>query len=309
MLGEELCSVFRVSAAGVCAGRRHHLAVLWVTCVLIFVCLLCHWQRRELHSCTSPTLSLPPVSPATTGDCGQIPFLSWIPPFVSSSCYSTLGSQSAAHPSICLVCLHCPSVRHLLLPSWGFLTYTWDWIRFPSNLRIVLSLTGEVKLIHAVQLLSRVWLFATPWTAACQASLSFTISWSLLGFMSIESVMLSNHLIVCLPLLLLPSFFPGIKAFSNELALRIRWPKYWSFSFSISPSNEYSGLIYFNIDWFSLFAVQGTLESSSTPQFESIDSSALSLLSGPTPTSLWDSWKNHSFDYMDLCRQSDISPF
>ena len=100
---------------------------------------------------------------------------------------------------------------------------------------------------------------ATPWTAARQASLSFTISWSLLKLMSIELVMLSNHLILCHPLLLLPSILPSIKVFSNESVLRIRWPKYWRFS--ISPSNEYSGLISFRIDWLDLFAVQGILKS------------------------------------------------
>ena len=94
-----------------------------------------------------------------------------------------------------------------------------------------------------------------------QAPLSFTISWSLLKFMSIESVMLSNHLTLCSPLLLLPSVFPSFRVFSNELALHIRWPMYWSFSFSISPSNEYSGLISFRIDWFDLLAIQGTLKS------------------------------------------------
>ena len=111
----------------------------------------------------------------------------------------------------------------------------------------------------------------TPWTAACQASLSFTTSLSLLKLMSIESVMPSNHLILWCPFLLLPSIFPNIKVFSNELALCIRWPKYCSFS--ISPSNEYSGLISFRIDWFDLLAAQGTLikESSPVPQFESIN--------------------------------------
>ena len=101
----------------------------------------------------------------------------------------------------------------------------------------------------------------TLWTAACWAFLSFTIYLSLLKFMCIESVMLCNHLILCHPLLLLPSIFPSIRVLSNELALRIRWPKYWSFSFSISPSSEYSGLISFRIDWFDLFSVQGTLKS------------------------------------------------
>jgi len=113
---------------------------------------------------------------------------------------------------------------------------------------------------QSVQLLSSVWLFATPWTAACQASLSITNSQSLLKLMSIESVMPSNHLILCHPLLL-PSIFPSIRIFSNESLLPIRWPKYWSFNCSISPSNEYSGLISFRIDWFDLLAVQGTLKS------------------------------------------------
>ena len=104
-------------------------------------------------------------------------------------------------------------------------------------------------------------LFVTPWTAACQAPLSSTISRSLFKFISIESVMLSNHLILCYPLLCLPSIFLSIRVFSNESALHIRWPKYWRFSFSISPSNGYSGFISFRIDWFDLLAVQGTLKS------------------------------------------------
>ena len=112
-----------------------------------------------------------------------------------------------------------------------------------------------------VQSLSRVWLFATSWTAARQASLSITNSRSLLKLMFITSVMPSNHLILCHPLLLLPSVFPSIKVFSNESALRVRWPKYWSFSFSISPSNEYSGLISFRMDWLDLLAVQGTFKN------------------------------------------------
>ena len=113
----------------------------------------------------------------------------------------------------------------------------------------------------SVQSLSHVQLLATPWTAAHQASLSITNSPSLLRLMSIESVMPSNHLILCHPLLLLPSVFPSIRVFSNESVLLIRWPEYWSFSFSISPSNEHSGLISFRIDWFDLLAVQGTLKS------------------------------------------------
>ena len=117
-------------------------------------------------------------------------------------------------------------------------------------------------MFSSVQSLSRVRLFVTPWTAACQASLSITNSQSLLKLMSIESVMPSNHLIFCHPLLLPPSIFPSIRVFSNEsVLLHIRWPKYWSFSFSISPSNEYSGLISFRMDWLDLLAVQGTLKS------------------------------------------------
>ena len=111
------------------------------------------------------------------------------------------------------------------------------------------------------QLQSCVRLFVTSWIAALQASLSFTISWSLLKFMSTELAMLPNHLILCLPFLLLASVFPSVRVFLNELALHIRWPKYWSFSFSTSPSNEYSGMISFTIDWFDLHAVQGSLKS------------------------------------------------
>ena len=115
--------------------------------------------------------------------------------------------------------------------------------------------------LSSVQLLSRVWLFATPWTAAHQASLSITNSQSLFELMSIESVRRSNHLILCCPLLLPPSIFPSIRVFSNESALHIRCPKYWSFSFNISPYHEYSGLVSFRMDWLDLLAVQGTLKS------------------------------------------------
>ena len=111
--------------------------------------------------------------------------------------------------------------------------------------------------LQTVQLLSRVRLFVTPWTAACHASLSITNSWNLLKLMSTELVMPSNHLILCCPLLLLPSILPRIRVFLNDSALHIRWPKYWSFSFNISPSSEYSGLISFRMDWLDLLAVQG----------------------------------------------------
>ena len=137
----------------------------------------------------------------------------------------------------------------------------------------------------SVLLLSCVWLFVTPWTAAHQTSLSITNSRSSLKLMSIDSVMPSNHLILCCPLLLLPSIFPSIRIFSNESALHIRWPKYWSFSY-ISPSNEYSGLISFRMDWLDLLAV--SQESSPTPQFKSINSSVLSFLYSPTLTSILD---------------------
>ena len=110
-----------------------------------------------------------------------------------------------------------------------------------------------------VQSLSRVWLFVTPWITACQASLSITNSWSLPKLMSIESVMPSSHQIICHPLLLLPPIPPSIMVFSNESALHMRWPKYWSFSFSVSPSNEHPGLISFRMDWLDLLAAQGTL--------------------------------------------------
>ena len=148
----------------------------------------------------------------------------------------------------------------------------------------------------SVQSLSRVRLFATPWTAAHQASLSITSSPSPPKPMSIKSVMPSNHLILCRPLLLLPSIFPSIRVFSNESALRIKWPKYWSFSFSISPSNEHPGLISFRMDWLDLLAVQGTLKSLTTPQFKPINSLVLSFLYSPTLTSIHDHWKNHSLD-------------
>ena len=134
-------------------------------------------------------------------------------------------------------------------------------------------------------------------------------SQSLLKLMSIESVMPSNRLILCRPLLLLPSIFPSIRIFSNGSAFHIRWPKYWSFSFSINPSSEYSGLISFRIDWFDLLAVQGTLKSSPTPQFKSISSSALSFLCSPTLTSIHEYQENHSFNWTDLCWQSNISVF
>ena len=150
----------------------------------------------------------------------------------------------------------------------------------------------------SVQSLSCVLLFATPWIAARQASLSITNSPSSLKLMSIELVMPSSHLILGRPLFFLPLIPPSIRVFSNESMLRMRWPEYWSFSFSISPSNEHLGLIPFRMDWLDLFAVQGTQHHSSSPAplFKSINSLALSFLHSPALTSIHDHWKNHSFD-------------
>ena len=158
-------------------------------------------------------------------------------------------------------------------------------------------------MLSSVQSLGRVQLFVTPWTAARQAYLSITNSQSLLKLMSIKLVMWSNHLILCHLLLchslpFLPSIFPSIRVFSSEKALHIRCSKYWSFSFSITPSNEYSGLISFRIDWFNLLAVQRTLKSllQHHTQFKSISSATFSLLYDLTLTSIHDYWKNHSSD-------------
>ena len=152
------------------------------------------------------------------------------------------------------------------------------------------------SVISSVQSLSRVRLFVTPWTTAYQASLSITNSQGLLKLMSIESVMVSNHLILCHHLLLLPSIFTSIRTISKESVLHIRWPKYWSFSLNISPSNEYSGLISFRIDWLDLLAVQGTLKS--LPQQHSSKASILwySAFFMVQLTSIHDYWKNNNFD-------------
>ena len=156
--------------------------------------------------------------------------------------------------------------------------------------------TGVCRLLFSsLQSLSRVRLFVTPWIAARQAFLSITNPWSSLRLTSIESVMPSSHLILCRPFLLLPPISPSIRVFSNESTLHMWWPKYWSFSFSIIPFKEIPGLI-FRMDWLDLLAVQGTLKSSPTPQFKSINSSALSFLHSPTLTSIHDHWKNHSLD-------------
>ena len=151
--------------------------------------------------------------------------------------------------------------------------------------------------LSSVQRLRHVQLFVTPWTTACQASLSITNSRSLPKPMSIESVMPSNHLILCRPLLLLPSIFPSIRVFSNESALSIRWPKYWGFSFNISPTNEHPGR---SLPWDGLVgspcSPKDSQEYSPAPQFKSIHSLALSFLHNPNLTSIHDHWKNHCLD-------------
>ena len=153
--------------------------------------------------------------------------------------------------------------------------------------------------VVVVQSPSRVWLFAIPWTAAYQASLSLTISWSLPKFMSIALVMPSSHLILWCPVPLLPSIFPSIRVFSNEPAVS-KWPKYWSFSFNISPSNEYSGLISLKIDWFDLLAVQGTLRR--LLQHHSLKASILwhSAFFTVQLSHIHDHWEDHSLDYGSL---------
>ena len=174
----------------------------------------------------------------------------------------------SSHESFCFWCWICwyqTSVTNFCLlfnlsQQWRFLALSLL-MRAPFINDVGCSLKKLTKgYIIVVQSLSYVWLFATPWTAECQASLSFSISQSLLKLMSIESVMPSIHFILCYPLLLL-SIFPIIRVFSNELALLIRWPKYWSFNYNISSSNEYSGLISFRIDCFDIFAIQGILKS------------------------------------------------
>ena len=171
-----------------------------------------------------------------------------------------------------------------------------------------LSFPWSKSSLVVVQLLSCSQLFVTPWTAAHQAFLSFTISQNLLKLLSTESVIPYNYLVLCCPLLLLLlSFFPSIRVLSSESDLRIRWSEYWSFS--IKPFNDYSGLISFRMDWLDLLAVQGILKSSPTPQFKSINSLRLSFLYSPTLTSTHDYWKNHSFHSVGLYQESDASDF
>ena len=176
------------------------------------------------------------------------------------------------------------------------------WCQKPKEHRVKKEITCEMRTTgmnwESVQSLSRVRLFVTPWTAARHTSPSITNSQSFLKLMSIELVIPSNHLILCRPLLLPPSIFHSIRVFSNESVLHVRWPKYcsFSFSFSISPFNEYSGLISFRMDQWDLLAFQGTFKGLLQHQLKSINSSALSFLYRPTLTSIHDHWKNQSFD-------------
>ena len=206
------------------------------------------------------------------------------------------------------------------MPAWFFCPcswFHWEWTVawvcthsiFPWHLRYskLSTLCFGSDIVN--QSLSRVWLLAAPWTAARQGSLSFTVSQSFLK-MFIESVKLSNNLILCCPLLLLPSIFPSIRVFSKESALCIRWSKYESFSFSISSSNEYSELISFMIDWFDLLAAQGTFKS--LVQHQNLKASILchSAFFMVQLSHLYKTTeKNHSFDCMDICEQSHVSAF
>ena len=174
------------------------------------------------------------------------------------------------------------------------------WVHYTNNLLCMFKMTV------IVQSLGTVWLFKTPWTVAHQVTLSSTVSQSLLKFMSIESVLCP--LIHCWPLHISPSIFPRIRVYSNESALHIRWPKYWRFSFSISPSNNI-WLISFRIDWFDLHTVQGILKSLLQHHIlkESFLQCSAFLMVQLSHVHVY--WKNHSFDYMDLCWQNDISAF
>ena len=166
------------------------------------------------------------------------------------------------------------------------------------------QITNYLKSVRSVAQSSPT--ICNPWTETRQASLSITNSQSLHKLMSITLVIPSNHFSLCYPFLLLPSVFPSIRVFSNELVFRIRWPQYWIFNFSISPSSQYSWLISFRMDWLELLEVQGTQESSPTPQFKS-NSSALRFFYSPTLMFTHDYWENQSSDKTDLCWQSNGS--
>ena len=192
--------------------------------------------------------------------------------------------------------------QSLYTPLMPFAMYTLQQVTYSLNY------CEQASVSQSVQSLSHVQLFATPWIAACQASLSMTNSRSSLRLMFIESVMPSSHLILCCPLLLLPPIRPSISLFqwvnsSHEV------DKVLEFQFSISASKEIPGLISFRMDWLDLLAVQGTLMSSATPQFKSIYSSTFSCLYSPTLKTIHDHWKNHSLDYTELYWQSNVSAF
>ena len=197
------------------------------------------------------------------GPCFLVPVAGWPTIFLEDKL--TFLAPQQGLPALCCLCR--PAFhRGVTCFCTPLLSSPKERFSVSVSLSLPVKLSSSMKcpspqFLSSVLSLSHVLLFATPWTAAHQASLSITNCWSLLKLMSIESMMPSNHLILCHPLLLLPSIFPSIRVFSNESVLHIRWPKYWSFSFSISPSNEYSGLISFRMDWLDLLADQGTLKS------------------------------------------------
>ena len=289
--------VYIQSCLTLCSGKNtevgcHFLLQGMYLCVYIHmwcVCALCSFMKLCLTLC-----NLTDCSPPGSSVYGifQVRILKW-------SAVSFSRGSFWLRDWICMFCISC--IRRRVLYYWA----TWEvcmftqmsvcvyvYILYIHNFKVFnwITVTLSVQYSHSVMSDSM-----TPWTAARQASLSITNSQSPPKPMSTVLVMPSICLILCHRLLLLASIFPNIRVFSNESVLHIRWPKYWSFSFSISPSNEYSGLISFRMDWLDL-AVQGTQESSSTPQFKSINSSVLSVLYSPTLTSIHDHWKNHSLD-------------
>ena len=192
---------------------------------------------------------------------------------------------------------HLPTEERKSEMWWVIITDNTKQLKAVRNKHTQRKINLKVSVGQSVQSLSHVWLFATPWTAGHQESLSKTNFRSLPKLMSIESVVPSNHLILCCPLLLLPSIFPNIRSFQMSQLFTSGGPTYWSFRFSISPSNEYSGLTSFRTDWLDLLAVQGTCKSLlPTPQFKSINSSVLSSLYRSTLTSIHDHWKKHSLN-------------
>ena len=180
-------------------------------------------------------------------------------------------------------------------------------VRISVETTVVIYFTPTVCFVVVIKSLSRIWFFAIPWTAACQDSLSFTISWSLLKLMFIGLVMPSNHLFLCHPLLFLTSIFPSIRVFSSESALCTRWPKYWSFSFRLSPSKNIHSWFPLGLTGLISLLSKGLSRAFCSTTIWKSQFVSTHLLYGPTLTSVYDSWKNHSFDWMDLFRQSDVS--